>query len=123
MFKFIRNLFLITVIFFGLYFFADFRINDTNVRDYLQTTVTLETFVRAKNKVVHVYSLVMEVIETVAQKQSGSNKLTESDEGSDLNRAKKVIHGEPIELITTKDHKELVNILKTSLQQSDKSKK
>jgi len=55
MFKMIKVLFFGLFVFVGLYFFGDFRINDTNVKDYLQKHVTYSKLVAIKDGTVQFY--------------------------------------------------------------------
>lgn len=62
MFKLFRSLFFILLVITGLYFFGDFRINDTNVRDYLHSVITADNLRKIKSEVTFVYDTIQKLI-------------------------------------------------------------
>jgi len=95
-------LFFLFLVFVGLYFFGDFRLNDTNVKDYLQEKVTVEKIMKIKEAV------------TVAiqgkQKQSAPKPETKTQPKA-LEDAKTVFNGNPLDQISKKDRTELLKII------------
>ncbi len=69
-FKFLKIVFYATVIFFGLYFFADIRINDVNVRDYLQRTMTPQNIAYVADEVFSFARTIKEAIDKHSSEKS-----------------------------------------------------
>lgn len=75
LFKLIKFAFYATVIFFALYFFADIRINDVNIRDSLQRTVTPQNIEAVFDEISSFVQTVKEVFKKQAQKEQSATKL------------------------------------------------
>jgi hypothetical protein len=80
LFKLIKFAFYATVIFFALYFFADIRINDVNIRDSLQKTVTPQNIEAVFDEISSFVQTVKEVFKKQAQKEQTVAKTTTGPE-------------------------------------------
>jgi hypothetical protein len=63
--KLSKLLFMGLLLFTGLYFFGDFKVNKVNIRDYMQQTVTVENFELIKLKVARSVGLVKRIYTAV----------------------------------------------------------
>jgi hypothetical protein len=101
--KLIKLTFWGTLIFFGLYFFGDFRINEVNVRDYLQTQVTPEKLAQIKNQATHLYETLKGLFEASKKDESGKTKMMNP------------LDGKPMETISPDDQEKLLKLLQKNL--------
>lgn len=92
-----------TLIFFGLYFFGNFRVNEVNVRDYLQTKVTPETLNQLKNQAVNLYETLKNLTGTAKKDQAGTAKVINP------------LDGKPMETISPDDQEKLLKLLQKNL--------
>ncbi|MBU0506026.1 MAG: hypothetical protein ABII18_12960 [bacterium] len=63
--KLSKLLFIGLLLFTGLYFFGDFKVNKVNIRDYMQQTVTVENFELIKLKIARSVDLVRRIYTAV----------------------------------------------------------
>ncbi|MBF0105341.1 MAG: hypothetical protein HQM16_08450 [Deltaproteobacteria bacterium] len=113
MIKYIKILFFLTCVFFGLYFFGDFRINDTNVRDFLRSKVTPENIRLVKTQALELYGAVQNFTKTKKETQDMNLKIEKA-----LGQS---VEGLPLDKITEADREKLIKIINDNLNtQKDK---
>lgn len=71
MFKMIKLVFFLTFVLVGLYFFGDFRINEVNVKNYLQKHITTQNITSVKNQVVHFYEVIARLFQETKKMTEG----------------------------------------------------
>ena len=112
--KLIKLVFWGSLVFFGLYFFGNFRVNDVNVRDYLQTKVTPQTLTHLKDQAVNLYQMLRQLWDHSQKNQSGEAAVTNP------------LNGKPMESLSPSDQEKLIKILQKNLddlqQNQDKNK-
>lgn len=118
MFKLAKYLFIATLVFSGLYFFGDFRINDTNVREYLHKNVTWDRATAIKNEFTSWYRFAKRLLESDSEEESDSKESTKKPTTTDKNK-----NAAPMDELTGKDHKKLMNFLKDNIDELEKSQK
>lgn len=112
--KLIKLAFWGTLIFFGLYFFGDFRVNEVNVRDYLQTKVTPETLGQFKNQAINLYETLKGLFAAPKKDETGKTKVINPlDSKSSKSGSPK--EGGPMEIISADDQEKLLKLLQKNL--------
>lgn len=121
--KWLKRLLFITVLFFGLYFFGDFRINEVNVRDYLQSKVSIENMQTAWKAASDMFRVIKNLYDGIAASSSGVDGNTDVTGGgkvipdqTQFNDAKKMIQ----DRITEEDRKKIIKIFEEHLGESEK---
>lgn len=105
LFKLIKFAFYATVIFFALYFFADIRINDVNIRDSLQRTVTPQNIEAVFDEITSFVQTVKEVFKKHAQKEGTTQVSAEPAPGK-----------EPVETILPIEREKLLKLKLKSIE-------
>lgn len=103
MFKIIKFQFFILLVLTGLYFFGNFRVNDVNVRDYLQQHLNPKKLMAYKDTAVKIYRQ--------------SRLLFDSQTQMEGNVTSHPIEGQPLESLTPQDQKQLLKMLEDHLKQ------
>lgn len=132
-FKLVRAIFFLLFVTVGLYFFGDFRINDVNVKDYLQSRITAENFRKIKQQVLVVYKGVhklidefdpdlnvetetdtdkTETIQTLIPKQSVTTNTIAAD-----------VEKVPLENLYKHEKQQVLKLIQNNLQSSDQTSK
>ncbi len=115
--KILRYLFIGVLVFVFLYYFGDIRINDLNIRDYLQKTVTLQNLIIVKKKCGKIYY----AIESITKSKSSKTKVIQPKVSKvpDLTRLadKKTTPSKAgkLDALTYKDREKLRNLLQQHL--------
>jgi hypothetical protein len=94
------------VIFFGLYFFGDFRINDVNVRDFLQSTITPAQLVVIKDKALSAFKSILARLTKVSVDVDGDGK----ESAISAEKA-----GEMLKNLDPKDQEKVLELLKKNM--------
>jgi hypothetical protein len=68
MFKLIKFLFFVLLVLVGLYFFGDFKINDTNVKAWLHEKITIQRLVLFKEQLLSAYTKTRYIFSDQAEK-------------------------------------------------------
>lgn len=112
--RWIKRIIFVLLIFFGLYFFGNFRINDVNVRDYLRRLVPPQNFLVIKRGV-------GEVWDALYRKFSG----TDEKEAAQTERLKTELfkkYGKIEDKLTESDQKKMQKLLEKDVEQGEKEK-
>lgn len=107
MFKLVKFVFFMTLIIVGLYFFGDFRINDTNVRDFLQRTLRVERVRAVRNAASRVFRGLAGLFDA-AEKTAG-RRSDKPVSGSRPSRYKQ------IDQLTRKDRRQLKKLIEENV--------
>ena len=97
----------------GLYFFGNFRINDTNIRDFLQTKITMQNIRIVKNEASQFYKMLKLLYENMAGEKAASNKAGDADQ------IKNPFSSVPLDNLSSKDRKQMLKLLQ-DIQHTDK---
>lgn len=104
-------MFFVTLVFVGLYFFGNFRINDTNVRDFLQKNITVSRLNIVKDGAVGLYYSVVSLFQSA--KESKSTPITNKNQTKSQT---KLIDTKSVDQLTRKDRHQLKSLLKENLE-------
>lgn len=97
MFKFLKLLFFAFLVLVGLYFFGDFRINDTNIKNYLHEKITLRRLLALKEQMDVIYAKIKFVFsdnpipQPAAQNHAEAGKVSEHISGQDQEKLLKLL--------------------------------
>lgn len=108
--KWIKRILFLVTLFFGLYFFGNFRINDTNVRDYLQQKIPPGKLVYYQNQLIEkLFSAFHTVNDTLSKGAKSSTSSASHINPKDYNKA--------LDYLSGNDQKKLNNMLEKHLKQ------
>lgn len=106
MFKLIKFTFFLLLVLVGLYFFGDFKINDTHVKTWLHEKVTIQRLVLLKEQIVSAYTKMRYIFSDQVEKPSAQsavqNQTTEA--------------GKLLEQISSQDQQKLLKLLEKNME-------
>jgi hypothetical protein len=112
----IKKLLWLSIFFFGLYYFGNFTVNNTNVREYLHSKVTPEMLHKARLAIVDLY----DSARAIYDKYEKNGTIGSVDENvkpgqtpSDTAQAVELVNKLPLREISVQDKQKLLKILET----------
>lgn len=121
MFKLVKLCFFLMLIFVGLYFFGDFRINDTNVKNFLQSNITVTKIKAVQQELSGVYHTFLRLYKELSSTTEKDSKQTSPSELiKDIKVNDLPLKDIQLDKITPKDREKLLNILKENLKSQNK---
>jgi hypothetical protein len=112
--KFIRRILILMGLFFALYFFGDFRVNDVNVRDYLQSKITLQQMKDFGRKAADVFQMLADLI-----RHKTGTPTTPVGQDISMDAAKKLVQ----DSISEEDRKKILKIFEENVNTGTSNKK
>lgn len=117
--KFLKIMAVALAIFFALYFFGDFKINDTHVKSTLQKHVNQKTFSGVIQTIESVYKNIKKTVNswdksTPAKKREAKQKTKDKLLPKELQDQIKATQVK--EVITSKDREQVLNIIKKNIE-------
>lgn len=118
--KWLRRLLFLTSLFLGLYFFGDFRVNDVNVREFLQSKITMDQMKGWGRSAADFFQKLAELIRQKSdtlgdgQKQGGVPGLDKLSGPVSMDDAKKMIG----ENLSEEDRKKILKLFEKDLATS-----
>ena len=100
-----RRISIFLIVFAFLYVFGDFRINDVNVRDFLQSHISPKNVIVIKDEAVKAWGSVYQMIESTFKADYSRKKQV------DLSRTRK-----PQDKLTPQDKKQMLKLLRKNLE-------
>lgn len=112
MFKLIKFTFFILFVLVGLYFFGDFKINDTHVKTWLHEKITVQKLVLLKEQLASVYTKLRDIFSDESEKPASQpavqNQATEA--------------GKLLEQISSQDQQKLLKLLRKNIEATPQKK-
>lgn len=113
--KFIRRILVLMGLFFTLYFFGDFRVNDVNVRDFLQSKITLQQMKNFGRQAADLFQMLAELIRNktaaLGDGKSGSTDTSLTGQDASLDAAQKMIQ----DSLSDADRKKILKIFEQNI--------
>lgn len=111
--KFLWRFFFLVGIFFTLYFFGNFRINDVNVRDFLQSKITIQQMKDFGRRTADFFEMLAGMIRTKSEHLTDgkSGKTDTPSQDISLDDAKKMIG----DTLSEEDRKKILKIFEQDL--------